>query len=86
MTGAGTPAPYLIERVRRALSEDPEIAELGIEVGVGEGRVFLRGVVATDARRAAVGAAAERALPDHAVENLVEVEGVDRPDETESIR
>ena len=85
MAGADTPAPYLVERVRRALAEDAEIAELGIEVTVEAGRVLLRGVVATDARRAAVGAAAERALPGHAVENLVEVERARRPDETETI-
>ena len=85
MVGADTPAPYLVERVRRALAEDAEIAELGIEVTVEAGRVLLRGVVATDARRASVGAAAERVLPGHAVENLGEVERAGRPDETETI-
>jgi len=70
------PPEYVAEHVQAALSADPRINELGIEVTVSGVKVFLTGDVATDARRDAIGEVAAELLPDHEVHNHVTV--VDR--------
>jgi osmotically-inducible protein OsmY len=67
------PDGYLCERVRQALASDPRVGELGIDVRVAGGRVFLTGQVATPERQQAISAVVAELLPDHDVHNDVSV-------------
>lgn len=44
------PPQYLVQRLRRALAEDPRTAEMGVQVKVRGAVVFLTGEVATQQR------------------------------------
>jgi osmotically-inducible protein OsmY len=71
--------PYLVERVRRALAEDPRVNALDIAITVVDRAIFLRGTVATDARREQIGVVVRELLPDHDVQNDVSVEAPATP-------
>ena len=47
------PRAYRAEHVRQALAADPLVSELGLEVEIGDGVVWVRGRVANDDRRRA---------------------------------
>ncbi len=66
---ADEPQPYLVERVQRALAEDPRVSALDLDVTVAGDRVFLTGEVATAERRRAVTDVVRALLPDHEVMN-----------------
>src|SRR5947209_1190840 len=51
--GADLPRVYRAEHVRQALAADPRVSELGLEIEIGDSEVWVRGHVATDARRRA---------------------------------
>ena len=84
MSGA-TDDPYLVERVRTALAEDPRVAELGISVAVEGSRLVLSGEVATADRRAAVEAVAREQAPGLAVDNRVWASVLGEPGEPEVV-
>lgn len=63
------PDDYLMQRLRDALAADERVAEMGVQVRVVAGAVFLTGSVPTAGRREAVGAVAAEILPDHEVHN-----------------
>ena len=63
------PKQYVIERVHRALAEDPRVGELNVDVTMAAGRVFLTGDVPTQERRDAIGEVVGELLPDHEVCN-----------------
>lgn len=44
------PPQYLVQRLRRALAEDPRTAEMGVQVKIRGTVVFLTGEVATEQR------------------------------------
>jgi len=48
---APLPREYHAEHVRQALASDPRVSELGLEIEIGDGEVWVRGHIATDARR-----------------------------------
>lgn len=48
------PRVYRAQHVRQALACDPRVSELGVEIEIGEHHVWVRGRVATLARRDAV--------------------------------
>ena len=63
----------LVARVREALAADGRVSELDVHATVAGGKVFLTGAVSTPERREAVTAVASETLPDHEVQNLMEV-------------
>jgi len=71
--GTAAAPPYELRRVREALAGDPRTAELEVDVTMEDGELVLTGVVATDARRAALTAVASMAVPDRPVRNLATV-------------
>ena len=74
------PEDYAIQRLREALATDERVAEMGVQVDVVGGKVFLTGQVATPERQAAVGAVAAEVLPEYEVHNQTFVTPVgDRP-------
>jgi osmotically-inducible protein OsmY len=63
------PEDYAIQRVREALATDARVAEMGVQVRLVAGKVFLTGQVPTDERRQAVGDVAAEVLPDYELHN-----------------
>jgi osmotically-inducible protein OsmY len=63
------PKQYIIERVHRALGQDPRVAAFDIEVTLAGGRVFLTGQVPTQERHDAISDLVTELLPDHQVCN-----------------
>ena len=63
------PEDYAIQRLREALAADERVAEMGVQVRMAAGKVFLTGQVATPERQQAVGAVAAEVLPDYEVHN-----------------
>ncbi len=45
------PREYQAEHVRQALAADPRVSALGLEIEIGDAEVWVRGLVATKARR-----------------------------------
>jgi osmotically-inducible protein OsmY len=66
---ADEPKQYLIERVHRALAQDPRIAAFDVEVTLAGGRVFLTGEVPTQERRDAISTVVRELLPEYEVSN-----------------
>jgi hypothetical protein len=67
------PKQYVIERVHRALAEDPRVGELDVDVTLAGGRVFLMGEVPTQERKDAISNVVGELLPDHEVCNETSV-------------
>jgi osmotically-inducible protein OsmY len=67
------PQDYAVQRLRDALATDQRVAEMGVEVHVSGGKVFLTGQVATPERQQAVGAVAAEVLPGYEVHNQTSV-------------
>ena len=63
------PEDYAIQRLRDALVTDQRVAEMGVQVRMVAGKVFLTGQVATPERQQAVGAVATEVLPEYEVHN-----------------
>ncbi len=63
------PEDYTIQRVRDALATDERVGEIGVEVRIAAGKVFLTGQVPTEERRRAVGVVAGEVVPDYEVHN-----------------
>jgi len=76
MTLAPPSDPYLAERIRTAIAQDPRVNELGINVALVGDHVFVTGTVPTPERRDAVGAVVGELFPDLAVHNDVTVQHV----------
>ena len=66
---AEEPKQYVIERVHRALAEDPRVNALDVDVALAGRRVFLTGAVATQARKDAISEVVREVLPEHEVCN-----------------
>ena len=63
------PEDYAVQRLRDALAADERVAEMGVQVRVVAGKVFLTGQVATEERRRAVGTVAGEVLGDYEIHN-----------------
>lgn len=74
MTRTPDPPQYVAERIRSALAADPRVAELGIAVKIVGDRVQLGGAVATRDRRQLVEEIVRQLMPDHEVQNDVQVQ------------
>ena len=74
------PEDYAIEHLRDALASDERVAEIGVQVRVVAGKVFLTGQVATPERKRAVADVAAEVLPDYEIHNETVVTPLgDRP-------
>lgn len=67
------PEDYAIEHLRNALATDERVAEMGLEVRIAAGKVFLTGQVPTEERRRAVGIVAGEVLAEYEVHNEITV-------------
>ncbi|HEV2758010.1 MAG TPA: hypothetical protein VGV86_00455 [Acidimicrobiales bacterium] len=63
------PEDYAIQRLRDALATDERVAEMGVQVRMVAGKVFLTGQLATPERQQAVGVVATEVLPEYEVHN-----------------
>lgn len=79
------PDEYIIEKLRHAFASDPRTSELGVDVKLVGGKVFLAGVVATTERRDAIGDITRDLLPGCDVQNDVVVEELSDPGEAEEL-
>ncbi len=71
---------YAVQRLRDALAADERVAEMGVQVRMVAGKVFVTGQVATAERQEAVRTVATEVLPDYEVHNETVVTAVgDRP-------
>jgi BON domain-containing protein len=66
---AEEPKQYVIERVHRALAQDPRIGAFDVEVTLAGGRVFLTGEVPTQERKDAITDVVGELLPEYEVSN-----------------
>jgi osmotically-inducible protein OsmY len=80
------PEDYAIQRLRDALAADERVAEMGVQVRLAAGKVFLTGQVATPERQQAVGSVATEVLPDYEVHNETVVTAVAGEPRVEEIR
>lgn len=71
--GSGAADHYLAARIRERLAQDARVSELGIDVRVRSGEVFLDGVVPTQERWEAISALVEDLLPDHRIHNATRI-------------
>ena len=74
------PDPYLAERIRTALIQDPRVNEQGLAVTLVGRRVFLAGTVATADRQRSISDVIREQWPDLEIHNDVAVQGVGRGD------
>ncbi len=63
------PEDYAIEHLRNALATDERVAEMGLDVRIAAGKVFLTGQVSTEERQRMVGVVAGEVLPEYDVHN-----------------
>jgi hypothetical protein len=66
---AEEPKQYVIERIHRALAQDPRVAAFDVEVTLAGGRIFLTGEVPTQERKDAISAVVAELLPEHDISN-----------------
>jgi hypothetical protein len=71
---SGQPEAYLAAHVREALATDPRVSELGLQVRIVSGRVFVHGVVPTNERRDAISVVVAELLPELEIHNATTVE------------
>lgn len=67
------PPQYLVQRLRRAIAEDPRTAEMGVQVKVRGAVVFLTGEVVTQQRCQQLAEVVAEAAPELTVHNDVHV-------------
>jgi osmotically-inducible protein OsmY len=79
------PDDYLAQHLRDALAADARVSELGLDVALRHGELYVTGTVSTEERRAAVDAVAAEVAPGRAVHNATTVVHYDRGGGTETL-
>jgi len=79
------PTEYDLAALHAALAEDEHTAELGLEVQVRGGALYLRGSVASEERKTVIGRLVERHAGDLDVRNDLVVEHPEAPTEAEQL-
>lgn len=79
------PPQYLVQRLRRALTEDPRTAEMGVHVKVRGDSVFLTGEVASKERCVQLAKVVTETAPGLTVHNDVHVVPANEPDGREEL-
>ncbi len=82
--GAEQP-PYVAQRVREALVEDPRVGQMDLEVTVEGERILLTGSVPTEERRAAIDEVVASVAPGWEVHNATTVEQIRDADAPENL-
>ena len=82
----GDPDEYGLAALHAALAEDEQTAELGLDVQVRGGTLYLTGAVATEERKTAAGRLAEQHAGALTVQNDLQVEHPRPPDDAEEVR
>ena len=77
----GQPTDYLLKEIERELCEDERLAELHVQLSARSGRIFVRGDVTSQARRATVLEIVSERCPDCTVvdELSVSEDGLSMP-------
>lgn len=78
------PDEYLIGHVREAIAN--EVGELGIDIRVTAGKVFVSGVVPSEEARQEIASVVAREAPDYEILNAISVRGAVETEEVEPIR
>jgi osmotically-inducible protein OsmY len=79
------PPQYLVQRLRRAIAQDPRTAELGVQVKVRGAVVFLTGEVVTRQRCVQLAQVVAEVAPEFTVHNDVQVVPAKVPDGREEL-
>ncbi|HWC14299.1 MAG TPA: BON domain-containing protein [Actinomycetota bacterium] len=79
------PHEYLVEKVKQALAEDPRAGEIALDVQIAGDTIFVRGSVATEARRDALTDVVRDAAPGWDVRNETEVPDLSGPPVVENL-
>ena len=77
--------PYLLEKIRRAIAEDPRVGEPAVTVVGAGGRLWLEGTVTSPERREAAQKLVEELVPGIEVKNELQVLSIGGPT-VESVR
>lgn len=85
MADTGEPKHYLIGRIREALSEDPRVNEINIQVTVTGSKIFLHGSVPTQERKDAITQVASEIVPSYQIFNETAVESYEGTTEVEQL-
>ena len=78
-----TPDEYVIAHIREAIAR--EVGELGIDVRLASGKVFVSGVVPSEECRAQITAVVAAEAPDLELHNATSVRGALETEEVEPI-
>lgn len=65
--------PYLIERLHRAMAEDPRVSEPNVKVHLAANRLWLTGHVGSDERRKAAEEVVREVAPGWQIHNDLDV-------------
>lgn len=76
---AETQMPYLLEQLRRAMTEDPRVSETNVRVTSAGGRIYLNGEVGSPERRTAAESLAREIAPNVTIQNDITVLSVTGP-------
>jgi len=82
---ADVPDAYVEAHIQDALAQDERVGELGVEVTLTPGGVFLTGEVASPERQAAIAEVVGEVVPDREVHNQTEVMEYPEPDGAEQM-
>lgn len=76
---AETQMPYLLEQLRRAMTEDSRVSETNVRVTAAGGRIYLNGEVGSEERRLAAESLAHEIAPNATIQNDITVITVTGP-------
>lgn len=76
---------YVLGHVIQALSEDPRVSEMDVQVRLAERCVVLEGCATTEDHRTAMGTVVAELVPGWAVDNRVRIKRWDAPETAEAI-
>lgn len=77
--------PYVIGEVQDALAKDPRSSELGLNVTIDNGVIFVTGEVATEERRDAIDEVLKDVASGHEIHNQLTVADMSEPSEAENL-
>lgn len=76
---------YVLGHVVQALSEDPRVSEMDVQVRLGDRTVVLEGSATTEEHRTAMATVVAELVPGWSVENRVQLRRWEAPDDAEAI-
>ena len=76
---------YVLGHVIQALSEDPRVSEMDVQVHLADRCVVLEGSATTEEHRGAMATVVAELVPGWTVDNRVEIRRFEAPDSAEAI-